>query len=109
MKGSLLSTSPQTDVSKELSLRRLAKSQAEGKMRRQSAEFGLDENSLALLLGELDRLVKFVDDDRSSGPANLLDECRRLPGQADGPNYRPLQFLRVHEPLRPYAWACSAA
>jgi hypothetical protein len=34
------------------------KSYAEGKMRRQSAEFGLDESGLALLLGELDHRIR---------------------------------------------------
>src|SRR5260221_9720060 len=43
---------------------------------------------------------KFVDDDRSSGEANALDDRRRLPGKADSPDHRSLQFLRVPEALR---------
>jgi hypothetical protein len=68
-------------------------------MRRKSAQFDLGGRGVALSLAELDhRIRKFVDDDRSSGQARALDECQRLPGQVDSPDY----FMLVN-PDRPFA------
>jgi hypothetical protein len=72
-------------------------------MRRKSAQFDLGGSGVALLLAELDhRIRKLADEDRSSGQASALDECRRLPGQADSPDYFMLvdldrPFARIDE------------
>jgi hypothetical protein len=68
-------------------------------MRRKSAQFDLGGSGVALLLAELDhRIRKSADEDRSSGQASALDGCRRLPGQADSPDY--FMLVDLDRPLR---------
>jgi len=71
------------------SLRHIAKFIGGEKNARQSAQFDLEGNGLALLLGDsITDIRKFVDDVEAAVKQNALDERRGLPAKLISPDYR---------------------